>query len=84
MLICMRTTIHINDDLFQRAKMRAVEGHTTFTFVVENALRAWLKINPDATRRTKVNVPTSGSDGLLPGVDLDSTASLLDRMDDIS
>lgn len=77
----MRTTIQLNDELLWRAKSWAMEQHSTFTAVMENALRAWLDSRPATGEGRKVEIPTSGSGGVLPGVDLDCTASFLDRME---
>lgn len=82
MLLCMRTTININDRLLQRAKLHAAETHRTLTAIVEDALRLALERKPAQASRRRIRIPVSGSGGLLPGVDLDDTASLLDRMED--
>jgi Arc/MetJ family transcription regulator len=42
MLICMRTTLIIDDDLLRRAKRRAAEWKLTVSDVVNNALRETL------------------------------------------
>ena len=39
MLICMRTTLNIDDELMVRVKRKAVESGKTITEVVEEALR---------------------------------------------
>lgn len=77
----MRTTIRLDDALLARAKRAAVERGTTLTALIEDALRRALA--PEATRRrVPPTLPTFRGDGLLPGVDLDDTASLLDLMDE--
>jgi plasmid stability protein len=77
----MRTTIRLDDDLLARAKQLAARTGRTLTAVIEEALRAALA--PRRARgRERVELPTFGSGGLLPGVDLDDTASLLDAMED--
>ena len=79
----MRTTININDHLLSEAKKRAADTHRTLTAVIEDALRLALRTeNRRPTTRT-VRLPTSGSGGVLSGVNLDDTSSLLDRMDGI-
>jgi hypothetical protein len=80
MLLCMSTTININDTLLQTAKLRAAESHRTLTSVIEDALRLAFEAKRAPGKRRRVSIPTSGSGGLLPGVDLDDTSSLLDRM----
>jgi hypothetical protein len=80
----MRTTINIDDELLRAAKLRAAETHRTLTSVVEDALRLALQDRARSATPRSVTIPTSGSGGLLPGIDLDDTASLLDRMEDRS
>lgn len=42
MIICMRTTLIIDDDLLRQAKLRAAEWKLTVSDVVNNALRECL------------------------------------------
>lgn len=51
MLLCMRTTLDIHDDLLIRAKKRAVEAHQTLTAFVEDALRSAL--GPSKKKKAK-------------------------------
>ncbi len=81
MLICvMRTTLHLPETLWRSAKECAAREGVTLTSVVEAALRRHLGLvaggQPPRWRwRTE-----SGS--LLPGVDVDRRASLLDILDE--
>jgi hypothetical protein len=77
----MRTTIRLPDDLMKAVKRRAVETGRTPTGVIEDAVRAALAPEEAALSRGPVTVPTYGAGGVLPGVDLDDTASLLRRME---
>jgi hypothetical protein len=78
----MRTTIRLDDELLRAAKRAAVERGTTLTAVIEDALRRALGTGAAAASPPEhVELPTFRGDGLLPGVDLDDTASLLDLMD---
>ncbi len=77
----MRTTIRIDDQLLVEAKKLAAETGRSLTAVIEDSLREVLARRPRPTRRGRVRLPTFGGKGLQPGVDLDDTASLLDRMD---
>jgi hypothetical protein len=78
----MRTTIRLNDALLSQVKKKALEQNKTFTDVVADALAAWVQGGPAAPRKTqRIRLPKGGSGGLLPGVDLESNASLADRMD---
>lgn len=80
----MRTTIRLNETLMRQVKRKALEQHKTFTAVVEDALAAWVQGGPIRDgRKRRVKLPKSGKGGLLPGVDLDSNASLFDRMDNL-
>lgn len=82
MLLCMRTTIRLPDDLLKAAKRRAVDTGRTLTDVIEDALRAALaREEEDAPDGSPAVLPTYGCGGTLPGVDLDDTASLLDLME---
>jgi hypothetical protein len=77
----MRTTIRLDEHLLRQVKDHAVKTGRTMTAVIEDALRAFLgkKRTPKSKRRIKL--ATFKGRGLQPGVDLDSTAELLDRMD---
>lgn len=78
----MRTTIRLADDLLRDAKREAATVGTTLTALIEDSLRERLY------RRTKpevhdepVRLRTCGGNGMLPGIELDDSASLLDAMD---
>lgn len=78
----MRTTVRLPDDLLKAAKQHAVETGRTLTDVIADALRASLSRQEEgAGDEEKVTFPTFGSEGTLPGVDLDDTAALLDLME---
>jgi len=59
----------------------AADTHRSLTAVIEDALRAVLATRRGAKRRKSVRLTTFRGTGLQPGVDLDDTASLLDRME---
>jgi hypothetical protein len=77
----MRTTINIDDNLLKEAKLRAIRRGTTLTAVVEEALRESFNRQDDFQRHEPVRLVTFGGVGLLPGVDLDDSAALLDLME---
>jgi hypothetical protein len=77
----MRTTIRLPDDLLNAAKRHAVDTGRTLTEVIEDALRVALAPNEERAEPEPVQLPTFGSGGVLPGVDLDDTAALLDLME---
>jgi len=77
----MRTTVRLPDDLLNAARRRAVETGRTLTDVIEDALRAALARQERGAACAPIELPTYGSGGVLPGVDLDDTAALSDLME---
>jgi hypothetical protein len=77
----MRTTIRINERLLKEAKLQAARQGTTLTAIIEDALRESLARQRDSQQREPVRLVTFGGQGLLPGVDLDDSAALLDLME---
>lgn len=73
----------MNDHLFRLAKKHAAEKGKTFTSLVEDALRSSILRKPEKNTSAHVRLPTFKGRGTLPGVNLDSTAELVDLMDDI-
>ena len=81
MLLCMRTTFHLDDELMKQVRQMAARTNRTMTAIVEDALRSALNRKP-TTKRRRVNLPVSKErGGLRPGVDLNNTAGLLDILD---
>ncbi len=78
----MRTTIKIDDQLLAAAKARAASSGRTLNAVVEDALREAIarraRVGGDAPA---AELPTFRGSHLLPGVDLDDSAALLEQMD---
>ena len=77
----MRTTIRIDERLLKEAKLQAARRGTTITTIIEDALRESLARQHDSKQREPVRLITFGGNGLLPGVDLDDSAALLDLME---
>jgi hypothetical protein len=77
----MRTTIRLDDDLLAEAKQRAARGGLTLTAIIEQALRESFSRRQRRPEPRPVKLSASGKGGLLPGVDLDDSASLLDLME---
>ncbi len=77
----MRTTIRFDEQLLIQAKKLAAERGTTLTALLEDSLRATLAQRKPPLHRVKVRLTTVGRGGVQPHVDLDDTASLLDRME---
>ena len=71
--------MRLPEDLLRRAKKRAVEQGRTLTSLLEEGLQVVLA---KSQRRTRVRLPVSkASGGTLPGVDLNRSSDLLDRME---
>jgi hypothetical protein len=78
----MRTTIRLADDLLRRARKKATEEGRTLTSLVEEGLKTVLADSKPA-RRMRVRLPISKRlGGTLPGVDLNRSSDLEDRMED--
>ena len=77
----MRTTIRLDQDLLAEAKKLAAEQGTTLTALIQDSLRERLARRATAPRRKRFRMVTFGRGGLQPGVNLDDTSALLDRMD---
>jgi hypothetical protein len=77
----VRTTIRLDEALLARAKEFAARTGRTLTAVIEDALRAALAQSRGRRRADRIELPTFGSGGTRPGVDLDDTASLFDLME---
>ena len=76
----MRTTIRLNDGLLSQAKRYAARIGLTLTALIEESLRQRLE-KGDCSRREPVRLLTAGEDGVHPGIDMDSSASVMDAMD---
>ena len=80
MLLCMRTTMDINDELLRAIRAHAADRRTTLKATVEQALREFLagpaRALPDAPP-----IPVFGGRGVQPGVDLTDNAALEAIMD---
>ena len=81
MLLVMKTTIRLDDQLLSEAKQLAARTGRTLTAVIEDALREMMSRQQQGAKRAPVRLRTVGGNGLLPGVDLDESAALLDLMD---
>ena len=80
----MRTTIRLDRQLLIQAKKLAAERGTTLTALVSDSLRETLSRRQTAHRRKRFRFPTWGHGGVYPGVDIDNSAALLDRMEGIN
>jgi len=81
MLLHMRTTLNIRDELLERARRGAAAAGKTLTRFIEDLLDEALRRKRKAPAPEIPRLPTYGSGGLQPGVDLDDSAGLLERME---
>jgi hypothetical protein len=77
----MRTTIKLDDEVLIEAKAIAARTGRTLAEVVEDAMREAFARRRAARPSSPSSLPSFGSGGLRPGVDLDDGARLLDIMD---
>jgi len=78
MILCMRTTIEITDELLRQAKKKAAAEGTALRQVVETALRFYLaKPRRQAGYRLRWRTERGR---VLPGVRLDDRDALFDLM----
>lgn len=81
MLLCMRTTLNLDDPLYQEAKVRAASEGKTVTSVIQEALREFLR--RPKKRKTEYRLRWTTCKGQLrPGVNPDDRTSLYDIMED--
>lgn len=77
----MRTTLTIKDTLLRQAKAESLWRNLSLSEVVEEALRVILGTQAKGQPRKIRPLKTMRGGGLLPGVDLTSSASLLETME---
>jgi len=80
MLLCVRTTIDLPDELFRRAKKAAAAEGVTLREVVVRALAAHLDGQPAGHYEFRWNA-TEGGTQVVPDEILDSRAALYDYLD---
>ncbi len=81
MFLCVRTTVDIADDVLIELKRLAAESRRPLRQIMEDALRAELaRRRQPGGERPPESVITFRGRGVRAGVDLDSTADLLDLM----
>lgn len=78
----MRTTIRLDDDLYRQIKAKAARIGRPVGAVIEDAIRASLTAATTRTARPLPELPTFGSRGTMPGVDLTDNASVRELMDE--
>jgi hypothetical protein len=79
----MRTTVRLSDELLKKAKRKAASERRTLTSILEEGLRAVLA-DAKPARKKRIELPVSRcTGGTLPGIDLNRSAELEDRMQDL-
>ena len=77
MIVHMRTTISIDDQLGKAARKRATRANMSFSALVSRALREFLCKEDLREESPPFRLITAGGEGTLPGIDLDRTSALL-------
>ena len=79
----MRTTLNIDEALLADYKQLASRSHRSLSSVIQDALRETLAARAERSHSATVDLPVfRDGGGVLPGVDLDSNAALLDFMEE--
>ena len=75
--------MRLDDVLIEQAKREAGRRGETLTALIEQGLRLVLAQSPSCThRRKRVTLPVSrAGGGVLPGIDLNGSAALIDVME---
>lgn len=79
----MRTTISLRDEALKLAKRMAQQTGKSLGDVISDGVLAAYGERPRREAAKHPEIPTSGKGGLQPGVDLDDSSALADRMDDL-
>jgi hypothetical protein len=75
--------VTIDDHLLAEAKARAARSHRTLGEVIDDALRlAFVRPTSDAESARPFRLPSHGSGGLRPGVDLEDREALAEILGD--
>ena len=64
----MKTTVELNDSLFEETKRYAAQHHTTLRAVIESALHTFLKQQTAATAPFRLRCATFSGNGLQAGI----------------
>jgi hypothetical protein len=78
----MRTTVRLNEKLLERARKEAARRGSTLTALIEEGLQLVLRRSPPSGR-VHVTLPECrAGGGTQPGVDLNDSSALLERMEE--
>jgi Arc/MetJ family transcription regulator len=81
MKIRMRTTISLDDGLAEDVKRRAAELRTSVSALIESLIREGLHRREPERKARRFRLVTVRRGQLLPGIDLDRAAKLIDEAD---
>jgi plasmid stability protein len=82
MLLCVRTTIKLDDEIFRAYKQRAAARGTTFAQEVENTLRADLANRHEVAAQEPFETLVFEGDGSRALVDINDNRALQELMDE--
>lgn len=78
----MRTTVRLEKGLLERARQEAERRGVTLTSLIEQGLQLALRRPLKRSERATITLPECrAGGGIRAGVDLDDSASLLDRLE---
>ena len=77
----IRTTLTIDDNVLAEYKRVAAATHRTLSAVIQDALLETLARRQKAAAGQPVRLPVIGGGGVLPGVDLNDNARLLELLE---
>jgi hypothetical protein len=78
----MRMTIRLDEGLLRQVKAEATRRGETVTALIERGLRLVLSGAHRSPRPARVKLPVSrATGGTRPGIDLNDSSALLDRLD---
>jgi hypothetical protein len=79
----MRTTVRLDEALLERARKEAARRGATLTALIEEGLQLVLRRPRKQPDRPRVTLPEClAGGGAQPGVDLNDSAALIDRMEE--
>jgi len=74
-------TISLDDELIKQARIRVAQQGTSLSAKVRELLSLYVRQDMPSTTLVIPKLPTSGSGGLLPGIDPCSNRSMFDAID---
>lgn len=80
MVLCMKTTVEIDDELLRLAKQRAADAGIPLRALIEDALRARLVPRPEGAKRFELDLPVVTGTAP-PAVDIADRDALYDLME---